>query len=600
MRRYNVFSVLSVLVAGFLAVLTTPVAPSWDIMHVKHAWNSVPMNWENLGPPPVGTTINLHIFLKPHHENALVDALYEVSTPKHPKYGAHLTKEQVADLLAPAQILSSSWLTLTGVPVSQANDLLGASFQLYQHTETNHIVLRTISYALPAVLHAHVDTVVPTTYFGSPRAQMKTPQVQRSNTTAMMTKAEFEGPATLLSSRDEDIVPSDLRSLYKTENYVPAAAGRNGVHELISRRWGDATFTLVQLNGGTYNPSNPDPEGDLNIEYTSAIAYPTPNVHYSVGELFEDGYYAWLRDMLTQLIVPPTVVTTYGGFEHNFPVDHAVRLCILFAALGTRGVSVLFASGNSGVGGGNCRVTDGFGNVFTSSLLCSLHLVGVALFSPLTTPSNSSHHRGHTFTGPYVTAVGGTKSKDPEIATPLSGGGFSTFFGRPDYQDDAVPTFLQNLGNQYNGFYKYISFPGMQMAAAFPTSLRKRRISSPSTDKNPGKDTARAVRRPFVFSTIPFSAPFILEMQLTFIVQVVGAIISLLNDYRISQGKPPLGFLNPWLYGGGLAGLNDITFGSNPGCGTNGFSSIVGWDPVTGLGTPDFEKLLRIVESMEN
>jgi hypothetical protein len=88
------------------------------------------------------------------------------------------------------------------------------------------------------------------------------------------------------------------------------------------------------------------------------------------------------------------------------------------------------------------------------------------------------------------------------------------------------------------------------------------------------------VRRRFVFSSLLFSVPFHLEMQLTYIVQTVGGIISLLNDYRISRGKPPLGFLNPWLYGGGLAGLNDITSGSNPGCGTNGFSAVVGWDPV--------------------
>jgi tripeptidyl-peptidase-1 len=86
------FSVLSLFAAGFLAVLTTPVTPSWDIMHVKHAWNSVPINWESLGPPPIGTTINLHIFLKPHHENALLDALYEVSTPKHPKCDLFTTR----------------------------------------------------------------------------------------------------------------------------------------------------------------------------------------------------------------------------------------------------------------------------------------------------------------------------------------------------------------------------------------------------------------------------------------------------------------------------------------------------------------------------
>ena len=54
----------------------------------------------------------------------------------------------------------------------------------------------------------------------------------------------------------------------------------------------------------------------------------------------------------------------------------------------------------------------------------------------------------------------------------------------------------------------------------------------------------------------------------------------MLNDYLISNGKPPLGFLNPWLYDIGQGGLNDITFGSNPGCHTDGFYASDGWDPV--------------------
>ena len=45
----------------------------------------------------------------------------------------------------------------------------------------------------------------------------------------------------------------------------------------------------------------------------------------------------------------------------------------------------------------------------------------------------------------------------------------------------------------------------------------------------------------------------------------------------------PLGFLNPWLYSDevlSVKGLNDIVKGSNPGCGTRGFTAIDGWDPV--------------------
>ena len=62
---------------------------------------------------------------------------------------------------------------------------------------------------------------------------------------------------------------------------------------------------------------------------------------------------------------------------------------------------------------------------------------------------------------------------------------------------------------------------------------------------------------------------------------------------------PPLGFLNPLVYT--LDALvpgrawNDITTGNNPGCGTPGFNATKGWDPVTGVGTPNFGKLKEIV-----
>jgi tripeptidyl-peptidase-1 len=71
-----------------------------------------------------------------------------------------------------------------------------------------------------------------------------------------------------------------------------------------------------------------------------------------------------------------------------------------------------------------------------------------------------------------------------------------------------------------------------------------------------------------------------------------------LNDYRISLGKPTLGFLNPLLYSNLTTAFNDITSGQNPGCSTNGFKALAGWDPVTGFGTPDFLKLQAIVKNI--
>ena len=69
--------------------------------------------------------------------------------------------------------------------------------------------------------------------------------------------------------------------------------------------------------------------------------------------------------------------------------------------------------------------------------------------------------------------------------------------------------------------------------------------------------------------------------------QVAASIISLLNDFLLYKDRSPLGFLNPFLYGVGQDGFNDITQGSNPACKTDGFSAIAGWDPVRSF-RPDF------------
>ena len=65
-----------------------------------------------------------------------------------------------------------------------------------------------------------------------------------------------------------------------------------------------------------------------------------------------------------------------------------------------------------------------------------------------------------------------------------------------------------------------------------------------------------------------------------------AAVISLVNDALIAKGKSPLGFLNPWIYGGGYKALTDITSGSAIGCNVSGFPAEIGWDAVTGFGTP--------------
>lgn len=75
----------------------------------------------------------------------------------------------------------------------------------------------------------------------------------------------------------------------------------------------------------------------------------------------------------------------------------------------------------------------------------------------------------------------------------------------------------------------------------------------------------------------------------------MSSIVALTNDALISSGKPPMGFLNPWIYGSGYKAFTDITEGTQGGCNTTGFPVTEGWDAVTGFGTPLFPKLVEAV-----
>ena len=80
----------------------------------------------------------------------------------------------------------------------------------------------------------------------------------------------------------------------------------------------------------------------------------------------------------------------------------------------------------------------------------------------------------------------------------------------------------------------------------------------------------------------------------------IAAMFNRIIEARIRVGKGPLGFVNPTLYKHPEV-LNDIVSGHNPGykCSPNyGFDSTLGWDPVTGLGTPNYPKVLDLFMSL--
>ena len=93
-------------------------------------------------------------------------------------------------------------------------------------------------------------------------------------------------------------------------------------------------------------------------------------------------------------------------------------------------------------------------------------------------PGHKSLTDHRNFAGPYVTSVGGTTGVEPELGSAFSGCGFSEFFKRPDYQIDAVPPFLNNLGIQYMGLYKCVrsrgsTTPILTMSFAQPSGTRR-------------------------------------------------------------------------------------------------------------------------------
>jgi tripeptidyl-peptidase I len=147
-----------------------------------------------------------------------------------------------------------------------------------------------------------------------------------------------------------------------------------------------------------------------------------------------------------------------------------------------------------------------------------------------------------------------------------SGGGFSDIFELPAYQEWAVNNYLDRFPPPYGSDV----FNDSGNARGFPdVSSLGLKLATVYLGKVYGIGGTSA------------SAP------------TVAAIVTLLNEERLRAGKGPIGFLNPTFYKHPEA-FNDVTEGGNPGCGTDGFQAQPGWDPVTGLGTPDFEKLRKV------
>ncbi|KAI0922998.1 hypothetical protein AcV5_009837 [Taiwanofungus camphoratus] len=613
---------------------------------VHESRGSIPSGWAPVRRAEPLTVIPLRIGLAQPNIGNIEPYILDVSHPESPNYGKHWNPVKVMETFRPsveAVDTVRTWLIESGlephrvklsasggwlqanVTIEEAERLLATEYYVYRFgSESAEHIACDKKYHLPEHVSKHVELVSPTLHFDI-KLKRDSPQLENRNEPSNNAKSVGQpgfGPSfpkttgtikTLLNELencDEQITPICLRALYNFE-YEPVAPEKNSVAiveytpqayvpsdlDLFFANFSSSQIgerpTLVSIDGGVVQSSetgfNYNGESNLDLQYSmSLVGSSQPVTLYQTGDAVEGASFNNLLDALdgsyctfeggddpTQdgiypdpyggyegkedcgTVKPAYVVSTsYSYNEADLTPAYMERQCAEYAKLGLMGMTILYSSGDYGVAGNDnsCLESDG------------TQAQGAPIFNP-TFPSSC----------PYVTSVGatqvnpGAKVTQPESACEqviYSSGGWSNVFSMPDYQKIAVETYLANYPPPYSSDI----YNSTGKSRAFPDLSAN------------GANYVVALQGEFwlVYGT-SCSSP------------VMASILSAVNDARLAAGKGPIGFINPTIYTPTfMEAFNDITTGSNPGCGTAGFYAEPGWDPVTGVGTPNFPKLLAL------
>lgn len=524
--------------------------------------------WTKGGAAPKDGTISMTFAVKQQNLELLTETLLKVSDPRHKRYGQHLSKEQVDTMVAPTAAAMSSVkqfaLSHAGVShceesssgdmirctvtVNAAEELLQVQMYNYVHPKMpNTTVIRAANhYSLPASVSKHLDFVAPVNRFPPVRQQVKftaanRPRAKRplrTNTPKTLRElynvgtVEGKAPGNKMACTaflKQYYLKADLAKFYK--KYYPAATGRS--------------VKLVGPDAGF-----PGIEASLDIEYISTMGGGVEAEFWSFhgsapvnhqNEPFLD--FIYLVGNTSDADVPKIFSTSYGEGETTVSFPYMMRIEAEFQKQGARGITLLFASGDSGVASddGDCP-----GGRFTGQW-----------------PAGS----------PWVTGVGGTEDGDvgiPEQAWSGSSGGFSDRWPVADFQKDAVANYLKTASLPASSHFNASS-------RGFPD------VSAQAT----GFIVINGGMEQDVAGTSCACPTF-------------SGVLALLNDLRLQAGKSTLGWVNPFFYQN-AAMFNDITSGNNGAggsCGEKGFEAIKGWDAVTGLGSPNYEAMAKVVSAL--
>ena len=211
-----------------------------------HEPAGVPAGWTAVRESPKSTPLELIFAVKQQNVPKLHDTLMAVATPTSPKYGQHLTNEEVHSLVAPSAedvatvesfardfgaavkvVTPNRDMLSVTVNVSVAEQMLSAHYSVVRHDDSGIKVHRIAygGYSLPKAVALAVDFVSPTVHVPGVR---KTKHVA-SETIEGDKEAEarivahvvddveeeaLEARAPRLPDLSKDNVPKSLRELY--------------------------------------------------------------------------------------------------------------------------------------------------------------------------------------------------------------------------------------------------------------------------------------------------------------------------------------------------------------------------------------------------
>lgn len=320
-------------------------------------------------------------------------------------------------------------------------------------------------------------------------------------------------------------------------------------------------ITITLLNNATrWDPHSTDPalsglEANLDVQYALSLGYPTQVIYYATGgrgtKLDSSGrplpandprannepFLEFLQALLAlpDNQIPHVLSISYADDEQSVPRKYAHRVCDLFAALAARGTSVLVATGDGGAagigfsagGGDSCIKNDGSGRralVPTFPASC-----------------------------PWVTSVGATDHTALNLTgAAFSSGGFSEYFDRPLWQRAAVDPYVASLLRSQS------SKPGQPTQPRDPKGVY-------FSHNGRGMPDIAAIGSGF---QIMHRGEMVEVRGTSASTPVVAAMVALINDQRLRQGKRSLGWLNGYLYlDPRMRGvLTDVNWGRSEGC----------------------------------